>query len=705
MKRMDHQELPPELLGIASLNFAVACDSGSRQFMIGSHLSQTLVIEGAGPRRCFTGMERRFGEATFTIRSPCNAEVKEILPKYPVSFGLGGNKFNPSETVLIEDIEHGLLDFIELPHYHCSHHHFGFEYRRRPIARQLSKGSTLRKDTVIASSSNLDAEGNYAYGTELNAAFLSVSAVLEDGMVISDAIIDRLTSHGFEDRHGSWGSKSFPLNLYGDAERYKPFPDLGETVNPDGLVMAFREYDPFLGAVDMAVDQLSVIDPLFDEKVYGIPNARVVDVTVYRGAENTGFAPEAMNAQASKYHHEQARYYRELMRSAELIAKADRLTISPNLHHKLTEGLIFTNDSSSFKPKLMFKLKVLDGWRVQLSLEYAVVPSVGSKVSDIHGGKGVIVAIWPEASMPIDKFGTRAEIVRDGTSVAKRMNPGVLYEQYFNAQADAVLRQLKAWKADKSTKAFYAEAEALLRRYYTIVTPRTLELMDGPAYQAKGSWKKHIDDMMVGGPNERIKGGPMWWLPTVSPTTPFLSTRRLMEEFPLDKGPVTFIGPSGIPATTKRDVIIASVYSIVLEKTGSDWSAVSSTKLNHFSIPAKVNRHDKFAAPGKITPVRELGESEGRPIAAFAGGDVVAELIEQSNSPLLHRHIVESLMDAEEPTNLESVVRDDSLVGVGGRNVALLNHALEVQGIRLYNQEPYDGEPRLVPPLDGENAL
>lgn len=53
-----------------------------------------------------------------------------------------------------------------------------------------------------------------------------------------------------------------PLNLYGDAENYKPFPAIGEVVREDGLFAALRAYDqPMTTEVDYANDRLVYAEP------------------------------------------------------------------------------------------------------------------------------------------------------------------------------------------------------------------------------------------------------------------------------------------------------------------------------------------------------------------------------------------------------------------------------------------------------------
>ena len=44
-------------------------------------------------------------------------------------------------------------------------------------------------------------------------------------------------------------------------DNYKPFPDMGDRIRSDGLIMAFRTYDDdLLGEIDMTTESLMEVD-------------------------------------------------------------------------------------------------------------------------------------------------------------------------------------------------------------------------------------------------------------------------------------------------------------------------------------------------------------------------------------------------------------------------------------------------------------
>lgn len=699
MKRLDYRGLKPELLGIASLNFAAAEDSAARQEMLGSHVAQCLVIKRASIRRCLTGMERVFGTATFNIKMPHNGEIRAIVEKYPRAEGPDAIRMNPHTTIIFENIEKGQLDVLEMPYHHCKHNHYGFRYKLTPKGEALTTRVSLPKGTVLADSPNVDEHGNYKLGVELNAVFASIPGTIEDGVIISHSTIDKLTAMGFEKRAGSFGRKRYPLNLYPGANgEYQPFPNIGERIREDGLLFAFREYNELLAGVEMAEDSLRQVDHVFDRRVYGIPSAKVVDVVSRRGTSNQKpRTPAGMEKQAQKYHEAHARYYDELQRITSNLEHAGRSKITSRLHRLLVEGLVFKNDSIKNRPKQMYNLQELDEWRVDVTFEYMVRPNVGSKITNLHGGKGVICQVLPDEDMPVDIFGTRAEVIMDGNSIIKRMNPGVLFEQWFNAYGDQVKRDLiKMREANPAT--FYTEGWDFLMRFYGMVSPKMVEVLNSKSYKQRGgSPKRHIDEI--------LKDCVHLWFPLDSPVTLQNAAKALKANYPLIKGPITYRGRSGKVVTTRRNIEIGSVYYVLLEKIGDDWSGVSSTKLQHFGIPAKINKHDKHATPARPMPVRILGESEVRLMVAACGGQPVARLIEMSNSPQLHKHVVMNILKASKPSDIESIVTDPNLIDRGGRNLAFVHHSLEISGVRFVRQDKVSDLPRIYEASAEEPSL
>lgn len=684
-------ELRVDLLSSAGINPWAQHDSSSRVQMIGGHLSQALVVEGATPRRCMTGIEREFGKYTFKVKFPVDAEIIKVIQKYPTTLARDSIRENPMYIVIYMNTHTKEVCILEVPRFHCLHQHFGFRYKFKPASNRLIPGATFAAETVLADSPAVDNLGNYSMGVESNLALMSLPGIIEDGVIVSEDYVQKLKSKGYESRAAMWGSRWYPLNLYGTDTEYKPFPDIGDTIREDGLLFALRRYDDMLAPVEMTLSALREPDYIFDRLTYAKPGARVVDVHVRHEIKNgPPPTPVGMEVQTEKYYRAQMNYYDALLTVYKDLKKkyGENLRISPAFHALLTEGLIYRGEGNKSKATHIYQRQPLDDWRVEVTFEYDVIPTVGYKLTNLHGGKGVICDVWKTEDMPVDKHGTRADIIMDGDSILKRLNPGVLYEQYINATSFAVSGQVREFM-DNPTPANVDKAWKLVLGYYQIVSPRFHALITGPSY--KEAPRAHLEAIK--------KDGIYLWLPPDNPEYSPTIIKRLNEQYKLDIGPVTFRGRSGNVVTTISPVLIGTTYFILLEKTGDDWSGVSSSRLQHFGLPARLTKNDKHSLPGRAQPVRIFGESEVRLGAATIGGDAMAELLEMSNSPATHRHAVSAILRSEKPSAIKELI-DRSVAPRGGsRSLTYVNHALQCSGIEFFEIDANNAAPRIYEPL------
>ena len=290
----------------------------------------------------------------------------------------------------------------------------------------------------------------------------------------------------------------------------------------------------------------------------------------------------------------------------------------------------------------------------------------------------------------MDDNGIRADVIADGDSTIKRMNIGRLYEQYYNATSEYVTKRLREWMANPTAENVAAAWEYLLG-YYKIVSPRMYDLITGPSYTETP--RTHLDTIVKPGSQ-----GVRLWIPTDNPAYSPDIVEQLVKHYPIPITPVTYRGRSGNVVRTVSPVLIGSVYMMLLEKTGGDWSAVSSSKLQHFGIPARQTKFDKHSLPGRANPVRIAGESEVRLFAATIGGEATAELLEMSNSPQTHKHVYANILRAEKPTAIKKVV-DRSVVPMGNsRALLFVHHALQCNGIEFYYEPESDNPPKIYYP-------
>jgi hypothetical protein len=670
-------ELHPELLAAAALHPYPGCISSPRMQMFLSHIGQALVLTEPTRRSLYTGVEREFGKYIFDIKMPHDGQIIAVIDQHPNV--IGRDIENPATLVIYEIAETREIDAFLIPRYHSMHQHFGYPYIMQPAAiSKLYSGSDIPKGTVFATSPNVTEEGDWCFGREMNVAFMSLPGVIEDGIIVSKSFTKKMASKAYETRSMSWGKKYYPLNLYGDENNYKPFPDIGEYLREDGLVFGRREFDDFLAPVEMTPEALRHPDYIYDDLVYSlVGRAKVIDINVMRdGSTGPSPTPVGMEAQPAFYHARLKNYYLEIINVYKKMQRdrKENLKLTGKFNQMIVEAMIMQEENGKQKIERMFKLKPLDDYRVEVTFEYDVIPTIAFKATGIHGNKGVICDVWEDEDMPIDDNGNRADVIMAMHPVWNRMIPASTYEPYINATSREVTKAVRNICTGGMTKQNVEQAWDYVMRYLEIVSPPMAQ-----GYQSETYTANHdalIQEILTEELGLRV------WAPPNNPAEVLVVIDRLSREFPIPITPVTFKGRSGNIVRTKSPVLIGSMYMMMLEKTGADFSGVGSGKVQLFGILARLTNFDKYSTPVRQQPVRLPDESTTR-LGMSVVGPVWAELIEYSNDPATHQHIVDTILRADHPTDIKKVV-DRSVVTAGRSRANLyINHVLECQGVEL----------------------
>lgn len=683
-------ELCTELAGTGTgLNQWGTNDSSARLVMFAGHLGQVMVIEKPDVRQNISGSEREYGKYVFNVAMPEESLVEAIIDKYMPEVG-GPPIENPLRTVFYRGAD-GQVGIVDIPLHHSRHQSYGFKFRKTKNFGRIEPGMLFPVKTVVAQSPNVDESGNYAYGTEANVAFLSVPQIIEDGFVASEEFLERNAFQAVKTNSVSWGSKYVALNLYGDENNYKPFPDIGERVKDHGVLMALRRIDENMALVELTPKALMKIDYVFDRRIYAVAGAVVTDIEVWHDEQNRNQRSLAgTEVQPMRYFNRLSRYYNrvvEVYNSLQSKAKkfGEELVLTPAAHELVVRAL-----SRTCKERVnrTYRNAPLDDFKVDISYTYRVVPTIGNKFTGQHGDKGVIVDVRPASEMPVDKWGRRADLILDGDSTVKRMNPGRFYEQYVNVASHHTLLKLREMLPNgEGTPAQVKEAWDYLYGYYSTASSAMKQRVDEfcEMMVAKGRLRDWIADHLKTVINNKIH----LYIPISLPEIGAQQIRNIRDSvYAPPIGTLKYRGKSGLWRETKRPAYIGNMYIILLEKTGEDWSAVASPKTQHFGIAAKLTRADKLSTPGHKQPVRFLGEDEVRLVGAFCGGSVVAELLDQSNSPHKQRHIARKLVSVEVPSAIPNVAPAHEVPQGLNRAVKFVDHQLICSGAQTVYELP-----------------
>lgn len=658
--------LKPELLQVHSMTLFPGTVSASRADMFASEIGQAPPLKDANVRRLLTGMERRFGEYTDSIRMPTDGSVVKVIFRRPAN-GMTSRNITLEKTIVFRDVATGCYDCVTIPIYCCNHQQLGFDYKQTNVAKEISKGLNLAEGTILADSPSIDEHGNYKFGINGKIAFMSLNNVAQDGAIISESFAKRAAFKGYGTRTLSFGEDTIPLNMFGKNGEYKIFPDVGEKIPKTGLLFVTRELREELIPVQMSRKGLQEWD-ITDKRTYAIPDATVVKVEVFRNNQIRNPLPEELTSQCRRYHAAEFAYYNELIQTYQQIKHEEGVKplLSPTFHELVKTAVAFVRTSRERSSlNITDNGNPLNEYTVTIHFSYDLIPDTVFKMADTMGGKAVIVEVWPDDRMPVDKRGVRAEVIMDGGSIVNRLNPGRLYEQFINGALDtAWIEVRKLVEANQDVAVIW---DYILKLYNTI-SPKFANVVKSTVKDCK----KHIDKV--------YKEGFYIWFPTDNPIDFVNMALELERDFTPFRSSVTYKLADGTPIETERPVLIADQYFIFLEKIGDDYSAVSSPVLQPQGIPGKLTRADKYSSPGRPQAIRGIGETELRILEALTDTDVAGDMLDVANSATTHRWVNRQLLTHPTPTNIQTIIPRDIIPRGNNRITQHVNNFIMAGG-------------------------
>lgn len=670
-------EMSPKLRMFPSKIPFSECDSPSRLNMVFSQISQHVTIEGSSTPRILSGSEREYAKWTHCIRMPCNGVIRRVINKHPPQ--RGRDAINVTTVLIYEDLDDpGFFGLIEIPHYFSLHYQFGFKYHRTATLNEIRVGSTvIAKDTPLAQSPAIDKYGNAQLGTELNAVFMTRYEGIEDGCGICEDVLDKFATRCYQTISVGFGKNAFPLNMFGNDSRYQIFPNIGQQVGSDCLLMALRRSDPILNAVNTDPASLRELDHMDTPYVTAQPHARIVDIDVIRTNVRNSSMLTGMSDQLDFYSERTNVFSQSIWREyQEIKREVKNPRLDPELNIAVRYAQMLMENQKPKTSQILARPKTpLDEYLVTFKIEYLLPASDASKATDLHGGKFVFTKILKPSQMPVDDYGVRADIILLDEASSNRMNVGRDIEQ---AVGVASLRTELRWKKQYLDKDLTDDE---VQKEFSEVC-KLYDAVD-PAFHANvlatANPRKHLSAAMDG----KIHIGRMY--DTGRPAVDVLT--MLDRDFDIEGTPVTFANFDGVVIRTRNKALIAPLRFVLLDKVADVAAATSSARMQHFNTPANLSSSDKVTSPYRDHATRIMGEVEGMMVVGTTEEGTYAETLDQTTNAISHTEVCFSLLEADNPMDIEFAVDREAIPLTGGRPQAVLSHTIQCSGLELIYKE------------------
>jgi hypothetical protein len=498
-------------------------------------------------------------------------------------------------------------------------------------------------------------------------------------MLISQSAADKMQTTEIRTAKIVVRPDQYPINSYGIPDDIKFMPDIGEVVNETGILAAFRNLNMETLIPDTTTAALSSLQPSHDDIYTAPPGSYILDITV-QAARSTGM-PKSLYAQADKYLTAANRYWLEIVR----VYSQQRQTI-PDLgddFHTLVTTAIRRLIAAGTDVKLpgigkrpkATKLIAKNNRPVEfmeITITYATKRpcAPGFKITGRDGEKGTISRILPDADMPVDDFGMRADLVVDPNAHFARMTMGPLYEPAINRTSEFVRRQMKA-AADPQV------AESLLLDYYNDINPNYAALVRR-VKAAPHAMAAHVQDCIHTGIRQHIPPG----LDTIG--MPLI--HKLKQKWNVPISPVTFTqrdadGNAAGTFRTKMPVCIGSKYVYLLCKVPEE-SSPGVAHINQYNTPMKAPPADRYKYPIKRGPIR-FGEDELRLISMDLEDprEHMRLMCLQGASPKGLTMLIEALLTAEFPTRIPRIAISNAELLHSNSVVQVFTHMMSTMGL------------------------
>ena len=420
-----------DIFGMTALT-RIGYISGNRGIMTTGHLKQAMTPINPEFPKVFTEYENMVGKNSTGIKRAAR-EWRVIDKVYKFEEG------NHLYTLIVKDEATGYYDVIQKKLVEDLTEKFGFRYNTEDLDK-IQVGDLIPKDSVLYKSTSYDEYNNYRFGVNATFCYTSDVRTTEDAILVSESFADSFRCVEVETIKVSVNDNDVLLNLYGDDNNYKCFPDVGEYIN-DAIICATRRINNEQIFYDFKETNLRKIN--FSEDVLCIEHGyggKIVDIKVYSNKTIDEMEVNEYHAQVNKYYRNEQRYYKELIEATQDVVM-DNKDHSRNFNYIYKKSKDITNDNVKWCEQ--HGKKPFSNMIIEFTVEREVPLKEGSKITGLFGNKGVISKIVPDDEMPVLSNGKVVDVLFNCLGVINRLNSFQLFEQSINFIMNRTIDRIK----------------------------------------------------------------------------------------------------------------------------------------------------------------------------------------------------------------------------------------------------------------------
>ena len=654
IERIDHKE---EILGKGLCQPFVDCNSGSRKLMFSIHIEQSLPLINPEVPFVMTGYEQGFSDRSSSIiKADADYEVVGKISKF---------KDNPQHHyyLILRNMTNNRLNVIERKEYTYSTETYGYAYDTTvldnlDISYEVPKGEMLRRSTAY------DQAMNPANVVNLLSTYVATDVTMEDSMWISESAQKKLSSRLYKRITVNINDNDILLNLMGDPDHYKSFPMIGEEIK-GGILCAVRRENGPESLFTQQVEMLRTI--LMSDDKYTPGDGTVIDLDIH--CNN----PEMLK---QKYSNSQVLYcYNDHIRFiTEFVETVDKLMGQYSLTEKDLEfelGKMYYNFKEELNGAQFRSQKVYNGTILEFIVKEVNVPSIGDKLANRYGGKGVIAKILPDDQMPyLALTNEHVEVLINSSTCVNRENIGQFHELSLTHVGKCITDLIKLGYFD-TDEAFHE-----IIKFLSFCSPKeSKELAESLNVLTAEDKDVFLQSILDSG-NIIMSIEPMTesmsidMLSELYDAFPYVTQRSMMSPIEGSDGKIRFV-------QARRPGVIGHLAMYRLQQYAQEKHSVtslSSTNLRNENSRNKANKY--YKATHQATPIN-FGDMEMGDLGHLGFENVITLLMIHSVSPHARRLVEKMFVD--DPYLVDIKLDEDS----SNRSAEILNTYLKAIGYKL----------------------
>ena len=629
-----------------------ATNSGARKIMNGTHQSHSLVLSHSEIPYIGTGYENRYGDQSSSIIvTDRDLQVIAKIPKFSYAP-------NHHYYLILKDDTTKTLYMIERISYLFRTEVYGYLHNNSVLDSYANVGMVIPKGTTIRTSTAFDKVKNRTNGKNLNVVYMSLDDNMEDSVIISEDCSKKLAAPLLRKVKIVMNENDILLNLYGNDDVYKSFPDIGEEIK-DGILMAYRREKKEESIYSQSVNRLQSV-MMSDEKI--TLKGRIIDISIYCN-NPANISKRAYNGQLLAYYNDRIRFNNELINTVGPY-QSEGYTKSYNLEKLFTmceqeqNGIKFVDKSQFSNVEIEFVVmenRILD---------------VGDKVADRYGGKGVISKVVPTEMMPRMRNGKYVDMIKNSSTMYNRENAGQIFELELNFISMCILDKIRDENIDPYN------ALDLILQYIELVTPSQAEEMRQYTSNMGEAQLAHFIDSILEMDAIPVSMDPMTNIMDIDRLSdiyahfPWITAQYMQIPMKDSRGNIRYIN-------TRRPIIAAPQYCLRLKQFAEEKFSVaslSSTNIKNENTKSKASKN--YREPNSNTPIK-FGQMESGDLDHMGTEYVVLNIMLHSLSPHARRLVEQVVLG--DPFNVDVKINSTAK----NRSVEILNARLKVMGIRI----------------------